>query len=283
MIPRSLAQTIQTKALGFPIISILGPRQSGKTTLARYLFPKYDYVNLENPDSRQLAQNDPRGFFSRYSKYTIIDEAQRVPELFSYLQTIVDQAKINQQFILTGSQHFLLLDTIPQSLAGRMAIFNLNPLSNQELESLESNPNVWERLVNGYYPKFYDEKIDHSLWFSSYLQTYLEKDVRSLANITNLPLFERFIRLTAARTGTILNLLSLSNELDISHNTVKSWINLLEISGIIHLIQPYYANIGKRLVKTPKIYFVDVGFASWLIGIHTIEQLEHHPLKGALF
>lgn len=266
------------------MISILGPRQSGKTTLAKKLFPNYVYVNLENPDTRAVAQNDPRGFLSKYRQKIIIDEIQRVPHLFSYLQEIVDTDKISQQFILTGSQHFLLLDIIPQTLAGRMAVFNLNPLSNDELEMNNRLAKSWpDQILKGHYPALYHPKTDRSIWFAGYLATYLDRDVRLISQVDNLPLFERFLRMLAGRTSQLLNLTSIGNDLGISHNTAKAWVSLLETSGLVFLLQPYYANLTKRLVKTPKLYFTDTGLVCWLLGIQNQEQLQSHPLIGALF
>lgn len=283
MIARTLAETIARKTTGFPIISILGACQTGKTTLAQAVFPNYAYVNLENPDERSFAESDPRGFLTQYPARVIIDEVQRVPVLFSYLQTWVDKTKQEKQFILTGSHHFLLLEQIPQSLAGRMAIFTLNPLSSQELIRAGYQLKLDEILITGFYPALHTTKPERMIWFNAYLQTYLDRDIRQIANIVNLSLFERFLRLLAARTGTLLNLSTLGRDLGISHNTVKAWIQLLKISGVIHLVYPYFKNLGKRLIKSPKLYFSDVGLASWLMGIQEVGQVQTHPLRGALF
>lgn len=284
MINRIISPHIKKAAKSFPILGVLGPRQSGKTTIVKSIFPNYQYVNLELPQARRFAQEDPQKFLGRYSRYTIIDEAQRVPELFSYLQVKTDEDKIKGQYILTGSQHFLMLSSITQSLAGRIALFNLFPLSYEEL----FKNNYKKLLINdlifqGGYPQLYAEKLDNNLWFNSYLQTYLERDVSQLSQIDNLPLFEKFLRLSAGRTGQLLNLSSLSADVGISHNTVKAWINLLQISGLVTLLQPYYANLNKRLIKTPKLYFTDTGLTCYLLGINRQNQLDTHPLYGQLF
>lgn len=284
MIDRVISPHIKKAAKGFPIIGILGPRQSGKTTLAKKIFPAYQYVNLELPESRRFAQQDPQKFLSQYSQYTIIDEAQRVPELFSYLQVKTDEDKIKGQYILTGSQHFLMLSSLTQSLAGRIALFNLYPLSYEELVKNSRKKFLINDLIfQGGYPQLCAEKLDNNLWFNSYLQTYLERDISQLSQINNLPVFEKFIRLAAGRTGQLLNLSSLSADVGVSHNTIKTWINLLEISGLVTLLQPYYANLNKRLIKTPKLYFTDTGLVCYLLGINRQNQLDTHPLYGQLF
>ncbi len=284
MIPRLLHDPIKKAAESFPIIGIVGPRQSGKTTLAKQLFPKYDYVNLEQLDTRRFATEDPRGFLDRFNNHVILDEVQRVPDLFSYLQAHVDSRKENGQFILTGSQHFLMMESITQTLAGRIGLFNLYPLSYEEIkkEDLEE-PNIQSQILKGGYPRLYDQKVSPDLWLSSYIQTYLDRDISLLSQIDNLNAFEKFVHLIAGRTGQLLNLSSLGNDVGVTHNTIKSWISLLQTSGIILLLQPYYANISKRLNKTPKIYFIDSGLACHLLGIHTKDQLMTHPLYGSLF
>jgi len=283
MIKRIIAPHVKKAAKGFPLVGILGPRQSGKTTLARAIFPGYQYVNLELPGSRRFAGEDPEKFLQKYPKYTIIDEVQRVPELFSYLQVKTDEDKIPGQYILTGSQHFLLLNRVTQSLAGRIALFNLYPLSFEEISQTHKNLTLDQLIYQGGYPKLYAQNLDINLWYNSYVQTYLERDISQLNQIADLPLFEKFLRLAAGRTGQLLNLSALAGSLGISHNTVKAWINLLVVSGLVKLLQPYYANLNKRLIKTPKLYFTDTGLACWLIGINAVNQLETHPLYGALF
>ena len=284
MIKRKISKPIKDAAKSFPIIGILGPRQSGKTTLAQLLFPNYKYVNLEVPENRRFAESDPQGFLLQYPNHTIIDEVQRVPSLFSYLQVKTDQDKIMGQYILTGSQHFLMLGSISQTLAGRIALFNLYPLSYDELKmAKKQNKTIYEQIWKGGYPRLYDQKINVSLWFSNYVQTYLERDISLISHIENLRTFENFLHLSAGRSGQLLNLSSLANDAGVSHNTIKSWINLLETSGIIFLLKPYHTNINKRMIKTPKLYFVDTGLLCYLLGITASQQLPTHPLYGSIF
>ena len=284
MISRIIAKPVKNAAKVFPIVGIVGPRQSGKTTLAKELFPNYEYVNLEQLDTRRFATEDPRGFLNRYKNKVIFDEIQRVPELFSYLQAHVDNRKANGQFILTGSQHFLMMESITQTLAGRIGLFHLYPLSFEELEKAKlTETDIFSQIWKGGYPRLYDEKISPSLWLSNYIQTYLDRDISLLSQIENLKAFEKFIHLLAGRTGQLLNFSSLANETGVTHNTIKSWVSLLQTSGIIFLLTPYYANISKRLNKTPKLYFVDTGLVCTLLGINTKDQLETYPLYGSIF
>lgn len=284
MIARAIGQYIKKAARHMPIVGIVGPRQSGKTTLAKQLFPSYLYVNLEQLDLRRFAIHDPRGFLQQYDRYVIFDEIQRTPELFSYLQAKTDQDNIKGQYILTGSQHFLMLSSISQSLSGRIALFTLYPLSYQELLSAGiSKKNYREQLWCGGYPRIYDQHISPVLWLNNYIQTYLDRDISLISQITNLPYFEKFLHLLAGRTGQLLNLSSLGNDVGVTHNTVKAWVNLLEVSGIIYILPPYFANLGKRLTKSPKLYFVDTGLACRLLGIESSAQLTTHPLLGSLF
>lgn len=284
MINRILSTKIKETAKVSPLIGIVGPRQSGKTTLAKEVFSKYTYVNLEQPDIRLYAQNDPKAFLSQYDNHVILDEIQRVPELFSYLQVKVDNDKKMGQYILTGSQHFLMMQSITQSLAGRISIFNLYPLSYEELQKAKKQKkDIFTQIWYGGYPRLYEQEISPLIWLNNYIQTYIDRDVSLISQITNLKTFETFLRVIAGRTGQLLNLSSLSNELGISHNTVKAWINLLETSGIVYLLQPFYSNISKRLVKTPKIYFTDTGLVCRLLGIESPAQLNTHPLYGSIF
>ncbi len=284
MIKRILSTKILETAKVSPLIGIVGPRQSGKTTLAKEIFPKYTYVNLEQPDIRLYAQNDPKAFLAQYDNHVILDEIQRVPELFSYLQVKVDNDKKMGQYVLTGSQHFLMLQSITQSLAGRISIFNLYPLSYEELKNAnKQKENLFEQIWYGGYPRLYDQKISPLIWLNNYIQTYIDRDVSLISQITNLKTFETFLRVIAGRTGQLLNLSSLGNELGISHNTVKTWINLLETSGIVYLLQPFFSNISKRLIKSPKIYFTDTGLVCRLLGIENSTQLNTHPLYGSIF
>ena len=284
MIKRILSTKILKTSKVAPIIGIVGPRQSGKTTLAKEVFPNYTYVNLEQPDTRQYAQNDPKAFLNQYDNHIILDEIQRVPELFSYLQVKTDNDKKMGQYILTGSQHFLMMQSITQSLAGRIAIFNLYPLSYEELSNdNKQKKDIYTQIWYGGYPRLYEQEISPLIWINNYIQTYIGRDVSLISQITNLKTFETFLRVIAGRTGQLINLTSLSNDLGISHNTVKSWVNLLETSGIIYLLQPYFSNISKRLIKSPKLYFTDTGLVCRLLGIENPTQLITHPLYGSIF
>jgi len=284
MINRVLSTKILETSLVTPIVGIVGPRQSGKTTLAKEVFSKYTYVNLEQPDIRLYAQNDPKAFLNQYANHVILDEIQRVPELFSYLQVKTDNDQKMGQYVLTGSQHFLMMQSISQSLAGRIAIFNLYPLSYEELQNAKKQKgDIFTQIWYGGYPRLYEQEISPLIWLNNYIQTYIDRDVSLISQITNLKTFETFLRVIAGRTGQLLNLSSLSNELGISHNTVKSWINLLETSGIVYLLQPYFSNISKRLIKSPKIYFTDTGLTCRLLGIEKPSQLVTHPLYGSIF
>lgn len=284
MIPRAAANTARTLAQGFPIVALTGPRQSGKTTLARTLFDQHPYVSLEDPENREFASADPRGFLARYPKGAVIDEAQRCPDLFSYLQGVVDQNQRMGQFILTGSQQFGLHSGISQSLAGRVGLINLLPLSIAELANdLRLPENLDQMLLQGGYPPIYDRKLAPELWFPNYVATYLERDVRQMLEVRNLDQFQRFVKMCASRTGQILNLSALANDCGISHVTAGQWLNVLEASYLVIRLPPYFRNFGKRLVKRPKIYFIDVGLATWLLGIRDTENLNIHAHRGALF
>ncbi len=284
MIKRILATHIKQVANVSPVVGIVGPRQSGKTTLAKAVFPKYTYVNLEQPDIRSFAQNDPKAFIAQYSDKVILDEIQRVPELFSYLQVKIDNDKKMGQYVLTGSQHFLMMQSITQSLAGRISIFNLFPLSLEELQGgKEQKKDLYTQIWYGGYPRLYDQDISPVIWLNNYIQTYIDRDVSLISQITNLKTFETFLHVIAGRTGQLLNLSGLSNELGITHNTIKSWVNLLETSGIIYLLQPFFSNISKRLTKTPKLYFTDTGLVCRLLGIESPGQLNTHPQSGSIF
>lgn len=285
MISRTLTPYILASAKKYPLVAIMGPRQSGKTTLAKKLFPKFKYLSLENLNNRQFAQNDPIKFLETYSNKIILDEVQRVPNLFSYLQTKTDDSKMAGQYILTGSQHFLLMNSISQSLAGRIALHALLPLSLTEIRSSYPNQtkNIDELLFNGMYPRIYDRQLDATQWYSEYVQTYLDRDLRQLTQVSDLATFERFLKLCAGRTGQQVNLSSLANDASITHNTARAWLSLLETSYIITFLQPYYRNFKKRIIKTPKLYFLDTGLAAWLMGIESSTHLSHHSAYGALF
>lgn len=271
-------------AEGFPILALTGPRQSGKTTLARALFPDRAYVTLEDPEQKEFALHDPRGFLARFDEGAIIDEAQRCPDLFSYLQGLVDDRRRMGDFILTGSQQFGLRSGISQSLAGRVGLVQLLPFSMPELAAAgRLDDRLDELLWRGGYPPLYDRPLTPDLWFPNYVATYLERDVRQLLAVRDLDLFQRFVKLCAARTGQLLNLSSLATDCGISHVTAREWLSVLEASYLVMRLPPYFRNFGKRLVKTPKLYFLDVGLAAWLLGIRDVETLNTHAQRGALF
>lgn len=283
-IKREIAGSILETLPKYPVIALTGPRQSGKTTLLKHLLSEYNYVSLENPDNREFAANDPNGFLSVYNSKVIIDEAQRVPSLFSYIQTIVDESGQMGQFILSGSQNFHLMHEISQSLAGRVAIFRLFPFDIQEMkESGILHEEYLTNLITGFYPAIYDRGIKPSTYYSNYIQTYIQRDVSELIEIKNQSLFKRFIGILATRAGKLLNMNAIANECGISQPTVKSWLSALESSYIIFLLQPYHENFGKRLVKTPKLYFYDSGLLSYLLRIKAPPELYTHSIKGNLF
>lgn len=285
MYKRTILKEIKTLAAAFRIISVLGPRQSGKTTLCRMAFPNYQYVSLEDPDTRAYATEDPRGFLGEYRENAILDEIQRVPQLLSYIQTIVDEDNKKAQFILTGSHQLELGAAIAQSLAGRTALLNLLPLSMQELkqEAKIDQKELNALLLTGFMPGKHADRVDTSRFYRSYFQTYIERDVRLLVNLKDAAKFEKFVRLCAGRIGQLLNQASLANDVGVSANTINDWISVLEASFIVYRLQPYYENIGKRLIKSPKLYFVDTGLAAWLLGIETAAQMQRDPLRGSLF
>lgn len=281
MILRKAAHEIRVLAAQFKAVAVVGPRQSGKTTLVRSVFSHKPYVNLENPDIRRYAVEDPRGFLSNYPQGAILDEAQRVPELFSYLQQILDETAESGLFIITGSNNFLLQESISQSLAGRVGYLYLLPLSLEEIGQRESNVNTL--LYKGSYPALYNDQTDPGKWYANYISTYVERDVRLLKNITDLITFERFLRLCAGRIGQLLNMSSLAVEIGMDVKTIHSWISVLETSFIVFKLQPFHQNYNKRVVKMPKIYFYDTGLAVALLGIQNADQLALHPFRGSLF
>ena len=289
---RVLDDRLRRMARSFPVVAITGPRQSGKTTLVRKLFADKPYLSMEDPDIRMLGLEDPRGLLARYPEGAVIDEAQHAPQLFSYLQTRVDETSAPGQFVLTGSQNFLLIRGISQSLAGRASMAQLPPLMLAELVRAGALPErLNDYLWQGAYPAHYKALQAKELetlsladeWHRSYVMTYLERDVRDIAAVHSLPLFQRFLRLAAARCGQLLNLASLANDCGVALNTVKNWIAILEASYLVFLLRPHHRNFGKRLVKTPKLYFLDTGIAAHLLGVTTPEQLDAHPLRGHLF
>ena len=284
MVPRTAQSALKTLAQSYPALVVTGPRQSGKTTLTQAVFPDKPYVSLEDLDIREFAISDPRGFLNHYPQGAILDEVQRAPDLFSYLQTRLDAEKTMGLFILTGSQQFGLSSGISQSLAGRVAKVSLLPFSYLELHCAEKAPATIEDLLfNGLYPPIYDRGLSPSIWYNNYVDTYLERDVRQLINVRDLSIFQRFIRMCAARTGQLLNLSALASDCGVTHNTAKAWISVLEASYIVHLLRPHHKNFNKRMIKSPKLYFCDTGLAAWLQGIQTAEQLATHSARGALF
>lgn len=284
MLKRHLFQKARDLLSKFPIVAINGPRQSGKTTFARNLCPDYQYVNLELPDERQFALEDPRGFLNTYKGGTIIDEAQYVPQLFSYLQAATDERRQPGEYLLTASQNFLLSQHIAQSLAGRVALLTLLPFSYAELKGTGYQPDSWaDYLFRGGYPRIYEQQIAPMDFYPNYLQTYIERDVRQMLNIRDLAVFQKFIQLLSGRTGQLLNQNNLANELGLSNKTIEPWLSVLEASFIIYRLQPYYQNFNKRLVKTPKLYFYDTGLAAYLLGIRRISDFTLHFAQGALF
>ncbi|MEI6846019.1 MAG: ATP-binding protein [Candidatus Firestonebacteria bacterium] len=285
MIKRQLTENILQMASKYPVITITGPRQSGKTTLAKSIFKKHRYVSLEDPDIREAAVEDPRKFLEGASDTgLIIDEVQRAPDLFSYIQSYVDKNPAEGKIILTGSQNFLLMAKVSQSLAGRTAIFKLLPFSLAELIGADYKMNKSAGYIfKGFYPRIYDKKLAPKEWYPGYISTYLERDVRQLKNISDLSSFHKFIRMCAGRTGQLLNLSTLGAECGITHNTAKAWISILEASSIVFLLQPYHTNFNKRLISMPKLYFYDTGIVCSLLGIRDEKELVSSHFYGQIF
>ena len=284
MIKRSLSTKLKSLFLKFPVVAVTGPRQSGKTTLVKHVFSGMNYVSLEDLDTREFALKDPRGFLANYDGGAIIDEIQRAPALFSYIQTAVDAKKKSGRFVLTGSQNFLLQENISQTLAGRVAILKLLPFDIDELRHAgQKIGGVDEYIFKGLYPPIYDKKISPVDWYPNYIQTYVERDVRLIKNITDLAAFQRFLKMCAGRIAQPLNLSSLGNDCGITHNTAKAWLSVLEASYIIFLLKPFHKNFNKRLTKMPKLYFYDTGLACSLLGLQDKKQLAGHYARGSLF
>ena len=284
MIPRAAAPTLERLAKGFPVVVLTGPRQSGKTTLAKSVFSGKAYVSLENPDEREFAMQDPKRFLQRFSNGAVLDEVQRCPQLLSWLQGWVDERGIMGDFVLTGSAQFDLITGITQTLAGRVGRVELLPLSAAELVAAhKAPPNLHAAMFQGAYPALYAREVSPQDWFANYIATYLERDVRQLLAVRDLGQFQTFVKMCAARTGQLLNLTSLGADCGISSVTAKQWLSVLESSYIVTLLQPHHRNFGKRLVKAPKLYFCDVGLAAWLLGIRDAATLETHAARGALF
>lgn len=284
MFDRALSPTLNRLAQSFPVVAVTGPRQSGKTTLVRRVFADKPYVSLEDPAERAFALEDPRGFLARFGAGAVFDEAQRWPDLFSYLQGLVDADRSPGRFILTGSQQFGLLSGVTQSLAGRVGMTRLLPLALGELPAGDVESLGLDGLMlRGLYPALHAQPVTPEDWFASYVATYVERDVRQVLNVQDLSAFQRFLRLCAGRTGQLLNLSALAGEAGIAQSTARAWMSVLEASDLVYLLPPYHRNFGKRVVKSPKLYLVDVGLACWLLGIRSVEVLNLHPLRGALF
>lgn len=284
MILRAATPTLERLAKGFPVVALTGPRQSGKTTLAKTVFKDKPYITLENPDEREFALNDPKRFLARFSQGAILDEVQRCPQLLSWLQGVVDERGIMGDFVLTGSAQLDLVAGITQSLAGRVGRVELLPLSASELHNAQMLPaTLSQTLWKGGYPALYDRPVSPQDWFPNYIATYVERDVRQLLSVRDIGQFQTFVRMCAARTGQLLNLATLGADCGISAVTARQWLTVLETSYIVTLLRPHHRNFGKRLVKTPKLYFLDAGLAAWLMGIRNAQTLETHAARGALF
>lgn len=282
-INRNATAKILSLSKAFKAVAVLGPRQAGKSTLVRHLFKDYTYVSLENPDQREFAFADPKAFLAKHSSGVIIDEAQRVPEIFSYLQQILDDEKEPGKYILTGSNNFLLHEKISQSLAGRIALFTLLPLSFSEVFQIRDLLNEKEMMVQGFYPPIFDQPVQYNDWYQYYIQTFIERDVRQIKKISDLTVFERFMRILAGRNGQELNLTSLAVDSGIDVKTAESWISVLSATYIVFLLKPYFNNYNKTLIKRPKLYFYDPGIVCSLLGITDLSHLEYHPLRGNIF
>lgn len=282
-ISRIIEKKLREGARGYPVLALTGPRQSGKSTLTKKVFPRKPYVTLEDTDNRAFAISDPRRFLEKFPKGAIIDEIQRAPDLFSYIQGIVDQKKSPGLFILTGSQNFLLLEKITQSLAGRVRLLTLHPFGMAEIIGKKPPRSFEETLFKGFYPPLYDRDLSPREWYMDYIQTYIERDVRQIINVTDLHVFQKFLGLCAARTGQILNTTSLGADCGVSYNTINAWLGILEASYLILRLEPHHENFSKRLIKSPKLYFMDTGLVCSLLRIRSAEDLIDHPMRGAIF
>ena len=284
MIARELAPQLLSSAKFWPAVTVTGPRQSGKTTLCRALFPHLSYSTLEAPDTRAFATEDPRAYLEQFPNGAVLDEVQRVPELLSYLQVLIDEDPRPGRWILTGSQNLALLQSISQSLAGRTAVHYLLPLSHNETKRFSTYPESLDQvLLAGSYPRLFDRGLDPSDWYRSYVATYVERDVRSLLRVTDLSTFQQFITLCAGRSAQLLNFSALAGDCGVSQPTVKSWISVLNTQFLVFRLPAFHSSLRKRLVKMPKLHFYDTGLLCWLLGIRTVEQLKAHPLRGSIF
>lgn len=283
MVEREITTELIEASEEYPVVTIFGPRQSGKTTLVQMTFPDKLYYSLEDPDTRMAAETDPRGFLAELPEGGVLDEIQRFPELLSYIQGIVDRKKMAGMFILTGSHQPELHQSVSQSLAGRTAVLTLLPFSLSELKNYKRDLESFELILKGAYPRLHEEGLKPSRFFNGYMQTYLERDVRALINLKDLRSFQQFLTLLAGRVGQVLNYTSLSNDVGVSATTIKNWISVLKASFVVFELPPFFENIRKRVVKSPKIYFSDVGLAAYLLGIETSEQVSRDPLRGGLY
>lgn len=282
-IKREIEDELIYLAKHYPVIMITGPRQSGKTSLARQIFPDKPYFSFENPDVREKVISDPRAFFSANPEGAIIDEFQHYPDILSYMQGIVDDKKQNGQFIITGSTNISMLSSVTQSLAGRVALLKLLPFTISEISDFDKDFSVDDFLYKGFYPRIYAEKLDSTKAYRNYYETYVERDIRRLLNVKDVSSFQKFIKLCAGRVGQLFNASSLANEIGVSYQTIQAWLSAMQATYIVFLVQPWSVNTNKRLVKTPKLYFYDVGLASYLLGIENINHVSTHPLRGSLF
>lgn len=284
MIPRVLAPRLRALARAFPVVTVTGPRQSGKTTLCRAVFARKPYTSLEAPDSRAFATEDPRGFLGQFPAGAVLDEVQRAPDLLSYIQADVDERPGRGRFILTGSANFALLETISQSLAGRTVLLNLLPLGLEEVRRFGPIPaDLYEVLWRGSFPAIFDRGLDPADWYSAYVGTYLERDVRTLLAVGDLNAFQTFLRLAAGRVGQLVNLSALGADAGVTHNTARAWLSVLEAGYVGWRFPPFHANVTKRLIRTPKLHFVDTGLVCFLLGIRSADDLRQHPLRGPIF
>lgn len=283
MIERDITAELKHSAAEYPVVTILGPRQSGKTTLARMAFPDKPWVSLEDPDVRMAAEADPRGFLGQFPAGAILDEVQRLPSLLSYLQGIVDREAGRGRFILTGSHQPRLHEAVSQSLAGRTALLTLWPFSLAELRHYVPKLDAFDVIARGCYPRVHEEKLDPRRFYNGYLQTYVERDVRALIQLRDLSAFQKFLVLLAGRIGQVVNMASLANDVGVSANTLRQWLSVLKASYLVFELAPWFENIGKRVIKSPKLFFADVGLAAFLLGIHTAEQASRDPLRGNLY